>query len=572
MIFLPEKINLGGCLEYNGNKYDVDIEKENFVSVAYAFDNSNEMELTIALEKAVLKTIQELENDILKIHIIDFDITRKFRNLNRLKHIENLINYVNITNIKQTLSDIENTVIDYNNNYLNDEYADICEYNKDNGAFSLSYNIIIINFDYLEINNEHYISLNKLLKHGRKAGVLFFFLFNGASFANEIAESKQKSTFNNRQKIDFFELILNNATTIYKSKERYLIQNTTDKVKTAFQRFPYTPIANDIEQITNLILDKERKKAKENKTFNFISIPIGNKGKQTYYFELGLKSGSYHAFIGGTTGMGKSNFINNIIVQVAEKYSSDEIRLVLLDLKGAGGTEFQFYKEHPNVETLVLTSRIDIVKKVITDFTNELDVRTQLFNDNEVRTVEEYKAVTGKKLPYKLMIIDEVQELFSTDWKTTNLFNGLLDKIGRQGRSYGIFMVLSTQSLTDVNISNSVLNNLKLRISFKLSNLNDCRKIMDARGNNELPYDIEPYEIVYNNNLGKLQNNQHFLTTEIKTNTIKERLKNCKHKTTLPIEQKIYSFDTSIEEVDKNISDDKVVIGTRKEEVNLDDY
>ena len=358
------------------------------------------------------------------------------------------------------------------------------------------------------------------------------------------------------------------------AKLQYLIQNTTNKLKTAFKRFPFNPKCNDIEQITNSIFNSEKKKEKENTITDFLSIPIGKKGRKTYNLELGLKSTSYHAFIGGDTGMGKSNFINNIIVQIAEKYTSDEIRLILLDLKGGGGTEFQFYKEHPNVETLVLTSRLDVVKKVITDFTNELNIRTRLFNDNEVKTVEEYKTKTGKKLPYKLMIIDEVQELFGADWKTTNLFNTLLDKIGRQGRSYGIHMMLSTQSLTDVNISNSILNSLKLRISFKLSNLNDCRKIMDARGNNELPYDIEPYEVVYNNNLGKLKSNQHFLTSEIKTDTIKARIKKCDFKTTLKFKKTIFNYDTVLknEQINSKLNGFKSIKQETKGEVNLDDY
>ncbi len=224
MNYLNENINLGGCLEYKGNKYDVDIEKDNFNSIAYAFDNSNEIELTQALEKGVLKIIEQLNNDILKIHIIDFDVTRKFRNLNQLKHIENLINYVDASNIKQTLNEIEKTVIDYNNNYLTDSISNICEYNKQNNDFPLNYNIVIINFNYLDISNEHYISLDKLLKHGRNAGVLFFFLFNSSTFATEIVESRNKNNFNNKQKIEFLELILSKSITIYKTKDRYLTE------------------------------------------------------------------------------------------------------------------------------------------------------------------------------------------------------------------------------------------------------------------------------------------------------------------------------------------------------------
>ncbi len=573
MIHLPKNINLGGCLEYKSNKYDVEIEAVKFDSVAYAFDEIDKMSLTSALEKSVLKILEELENKLLKIHIIDFDVSRKYQNLNLIKHPSNIINYIDSNTIKDSLKEIENTVIEYNNDYLNNGFSDICSYNKENNDFPLSYNIVIVNFDYLEINNEYYSALHKLLNQGRRSGVLFFFQFKSKSIAQEIAESRQKATFNNKHRIEFLELILKKSIVIYRAKDRYAIQNAGEKLKDVFNRFTYNPQSSDVEQITSTILTRARQIQKKSKTKNFLSIPIGKKGRQTYSFELGLKATSYHAFIGGDTGMGKSNFINNLIVQIAETYSPDDIRLVLLDLKGGGGTEFQFYKKHPNVETLVLTSKLDILEKVITDFTNELNIRTRLFNENMVKTVEEYREKTEKKLPYKLMIIDEVQELFGSSWKTTNLFNSLLDKIGRQGRAYGIHLILSTQSLTDVNISNSILNNLKLRIAFKLSNLTDCRKIMDSRGNNELPYNIEPYEVVYNNDLGKAKNNQHFLTTEIKTNTINKRLDECNFKKELFFEMEIYTEDTLLKKNNETkVTEYQPIKQSNKGELNLDDY
>ena len=77
--------------------------------------------------------------------------------------------------------------------------------------------------------------------------------------------------------------------------------------------------------------------------------------------------------------------------------------------------------------------------------------------------------------------------------------------------------------------------------------------------------------------LGKLKNNQHFMTTEIKTNTIKNRLNASKHNTTLTFDRKIYNYNTVIK---KEISESNTIKETTKEisyielkdEVNLDDY
>ena len=115
MIHLPKNINLGGCLEYKSNQYEVEIEAEKFESIAYAFDEIDKMSLTNALKK--------LENKLLKIHIIDFDVSRKYQNLNLIKHPYN---------IRDSLKEIENTVIEYNNDYINNGCSDFCTYNKMN--------------------------------------------------------------------------------------------------------------------------------------------------------------------------------------------------------------------------------------------------------------------------------------------------------------------------------------------------------------------------------------------------------------------------------------------------------
>lgn len=298
---------------------------------------------------------------------------------------------------------------------------------------------------------------------------------------------------------------------------------------------------------------------------------------------MGKKSGVNHGFIGGQSGMGKSNLLNNIITQVAELYSPLNLVLQLMDLKGTGGTEFKKYKKHPNVEKLVLTSKPYFSLKILQEFYNEYLERDELFDLEKVNVNDIYefnKKFPSDKLPFKLLIIDEIQVLVNNkDYNISKEANHIIHKIATECRNGGMHLLLSTQSLKDVDLNDGILQQLNLRIAFKLKS--DSHLILGT--GNDAAHFLKRYSIIYNSKGGNsIEDNTVVRTTEIPYETISSRIsetlnksnalkpiiydKNSKTQSTEPlynIEKNIIfedevpeNYNLEIQDIDENISPD----------------
>ena len=87
---------------------------------------------------------------------------------------------------------------------------------------------------------------------------------------------------------------------------------------------------------------------------DFLSVPVGRTldGRHELRFEMGPRSGCHHALVVGMSGSGKTTMLNHLLVEIAERYTADELRLYLMDYKD--GVELQLFRDHPNCERLFL--------------------------------------------------------------------------------------------------------------------------------------------------------------------------------------------------------------------------
>lgn len=243
---------------------------------------------------------------------------------------------------------------------------------------------------------------------------------------------------------------------------------------------------------------EEEERASES---NFLSIPVGrDQAGDAIYFKLGETAGSYHAMIVGTSGSGKSTLLNTLILGIAEQYDIDELELYLADLKQ--GVEFQHFAEHPNCRAVFLgAERLDDLLTLMLEFTGEINKRGALFREAGVSSVSAYNASHPEHpIPHILLIVDEAHELFVGGWKQSREFEAMLLNVVRQGRSFGIHIIMSTQTLKGSNISSSIMSQVKLRVAFKLA-ANDVYGIFsDVR--NDAPTRLGKYQFIYNNDDG----------------------------------------------------------------------
>lgn len=210
----------------------------------------------------------------------------------------------------------------------------------------------------------------------------------------------------------------------------------------------------------------------KNSTKNSIVIPVGkNEEGQIQNFVIG--DGSYHALISGATGSGKTVFLHTLIMSILFNFNSDEINLYLLDFKG--GTEFKIYDNYliPQVKVLALDAMQEFGESILENIISIMEERAKLFKEASVSKYSDY-IDNGRKLPRLLIIIDEFQILYNlaSNRKVANNSAELTKRIVTEGRSFGIHLIMSTQStkiLSELSLSSGTIEQMRIRVGLKLS-------------------------------------------------------------------------------------------------------
>jgi S-DNA-T family DNA segregation ATPase FtsK/SpoIIIE len=351
--------------------------------------------------------------------------------------------------------------------YLISGFETLSEYNTSpNTKYPEPYNIFICanfyNQDYSQEDVQDILALAKK----RDAGFYFIFSVNPKSI--------KINTFFEETNLD-----INVAYNIIKfnKNEPSLVNSSLLPNFISFIPTPFSSPAlnSQVEILRDLI------RAYDN-TANFISIPIGSKGGKPFYFELGDKAQAHSVLIGGRARSGKTSLLNNVITQIGENYSTDEIRLFLLDYKE--GVEFSVYEDHPNVEMLLLdNSKIELGIDVLKKMQNQITERGKLFTDLGVRNLDSFNAKSETKLPRILTIIDEFQKMFEVRADAKSV-NQLLSDVARRGQGFGLHLVLCSQSLQDRGLEQETLNQIALRIVLQIDRT-ECSRFLSP--GNEAP-------------------------------------------------------------------------------------
>lgn len=250
-----------------------------------------------------------------------------------------------------------------------------------------------------------------------------------------------------------------------------------------------------------------------------LSVVIGHQGATPVHFRLGPRTGCYHALIGGGTGSGKSSFLKNLILSACESAPPDALRLVLVDM---GGTELDLFSTLPHVELCHCgpdTPRPALIFRAILD---EVERRKLLFSQCrkahacEVANLHDYRRVSGQPLPALVIIVDEFHKLLSEPALTTDRDDRtkptlFLAEIAKEGRKFGLHLILSTQTYENVPISSGDRdNNYGLRLALRLNNPTDCRYLMGADNDEATTLPIGSFQAILNEGGGKRDRNQRF--------------------------------------------------------------
>ena len=191
-----------------------------------------------------------------------------------------------------------------------------------------------------------------------------------------------------------------------------------------------------------------------------------------------------HVLIAGATGSGKSVCINTLIVSILYKYSPEDVKLLMVDPKVV---ELNVYNGIPHLLIPVVTDP----KKAAAALNwavNEMTRRYKLFADNGVRNVDSYnelvkKGVVDKKLPYIVIIIDELADLMMACPRDVEDY---ICRLAQMARAAGMHLVIATQRPSVDVITGLIKANVPSRISFAVSSQVDSRTILDSTGAEKL--------------------------------------------------------------------------------------
>jgi len=201
-----------------------------------------------------------------------------------------------------------------------------------------------------------------------------------------------------------------------------------------------------------------------------------------------------HLLIAGTTGSGKSVCINTIITGILLTKRPDEVKLILIDPKMVEMTAFNTI---PHLMCPIVTETQTAVQ-ILEWATVKMDERYALLAEARVKNVAEFnrlgseeilkrfnpstseeEAMIPKKLPYIVIVIDELADLMMTAPKEIEAF---IVRLAQKSRAIGIHIVLATQRPQATVVTGLIKSNMPTRIGFRVAARLDSRIVLDQNG------------------------------------------------------------------------------------------
>lgn len=186
-----------------------------------------------------------------------------------------------------------------------------------------------------------------------------------------------------------------------------------------------------------------------------------------------------HLLVSGSTDSGKSNFLHCMISSLIKKFSSEEVKFILVDNKRV---EFTVYNGVPHL----LTDPISETNKTINALSwliYEMEKRYKLLQNAEVMNIAEYNKKGEEKLPYILFIEDE----FADDvYASKEEFEEKIIRILQMGRAVGLHIILSTSRPSEEIVGSMIGANITTRLCFALCCASDSKEVLFQAGAEKL--------------------------------------------------------------------------------------
>ena len=211
--------------------------------------------------------------------------------------------------------------------------------------------------------------------------------------------------------------------------------------------------------------------------FGMLRVPIGRNADGIVWLDLNDNVHGPHGIIAGTTGAGKSELLQSMIVGLAITHHPHLVNFVLVDFKG--GAAFKPFEKIPHTVGMVTDLSGKLTERALVALKSELKRREHVLSGANAKKISEYIAMRAQNpkslepLPHLFIIIDEFAELAK---EHPTFMEGLVSVV-QKGRSLGVHLILATQKPTG-SVNPNIWSNLKFRICLRVASLQDSRDML----------------------------------------------------------------------------------------------
>lgn len=188
--------------------------------------------------------------------------------------------------------------------------------------------------------------------------------------------------------------------------------------------------------------------------------------------EIDLRTHGPHALVGGTTGAGKSEFLQTWILSLAAAYSPDRVTFLLVDYKG--GAAFADCVALPHTVGLVTDLDPHLVRRALTSLRAELRHREELLNAHGAKDLMGLERRSDLAAPPLLLIV--IDEFAALAKEIPEFVDGLID-VAQRGRSLGLHLIMATQRPAGV-IGDNLRANTNLRVALRMADAGDSTDVI----------------------------------------------------------------------------------------------
>jgi len=414
--------------------------------------------------------------------------------------------------------------------YLRNEFETIHDYNRQAGEVSEPYHVLVVANFPAGLSDASIQKLMTIATTGPRCGV-----YTLMSIDDQL---KLPNEFN-------LEPLLSDAVHLKWVKDRLVWQYPLyEKLNLELDRLPPRKQLNELLRLTAqesreasrievpfAVVAPSEEKLWSGSTAHELVVPVGRAGaKELQSIRLG-RGTSQHMLIAGKTGSGKSTLLHALITNAALHFSPQELEFYLIDFKK--GVEFKAYAtgQLPHARVIAIESEREFGVSVLQRLDEELRRRGERFRELGVQDLAGYRKkrleTRGQRLeeetsefrnpnsafedpmPRILLVIDEFQEMFVADDKLSQDAALLLDRLVRQGRAFGIHVLLGSQTLAGAySLARSTLGQMAVRIALECSDA-DAHLILSDE-NTAARLLSRPGEAIYNDQNGLVEGNSSF--------------------------------------------------------------